>query len=77
MDVDVLTGSDYYWNVFSGLVCRGENGSVALESIFGWVLSGPIAVGSEASQRSAMLNSAHAMFVDTKTEFENFGTWKL
>ena len=40
-DIDVLIGSDYYFNIVSGDVIRGSSGPVAVSSMFGWVLSGP------------------------------------
>ena len=77
--VDLLIGSGYYSDIFSARVCRGEKGPVALESIFGWVLSGPIEVGSETSQCTAMLNSAHAicsLIRKRNLKLKHFGTWK-
>lgn len=40
-DIDVLIGSDYYFDIVSGDVIRGSGGPVAVSSMFGWVLSGP------------------------------------
>ncbi|XP_078364115.1 uncharacterized protein LOC144648427 [Oculina patagonica] len=40
-DIDVLIGSDYYFDIVSGDVIRGSSGPVAVSSMFGWVLSGP------------------------------------
>lgn len=40
-DIDVLIGSDYYFDIVSGNVIRGSSGPVAVSSLFGWVLSGP------------------------------------
>jgi len=40
--IDVLIGSDYYWDVVSGDVVREGTGPVAIRSIFGWILSGKI-----------------------------------
>ena len=39
--IDVLVGSDYYWQILTGDV-SGESGPVAINSTFGWLLSGPI-----------------------------------
>jgi len=40
--IDVLVGSDYYWQIVTGDVVSGESGPVAVNSIFGWLVSGPI-----------------------------------
>ena len=39
-NIDVLIGSDFYFDVVSGDVVRGNSGPVALGSTFGWTLSG-------------------------------------
>ena len=41
-DVDMLIGSDYYWDVIIGDLKRSNNGPVAVSSKFGWLLSGPV-----------------------------------
>ena len=40
-NIDVLIGSDYYFDVVSGHVIRGSSGPTAVNSLFGWILSGP------------------------------------
>lgn len=37
--VDVLIGSDHYWEVVTGDVVREASGLVTVKSIFGWLLS--------------------------------------
>ena len=39
--IDILLGTDYYWQVVSGDIIRGDSGPVALNSHFGWLVSGP------------------------------------
>ena len=39
--VDVLIGSDYYWELTTGEIRRGNTGPVAIGTKLGWVLSGP------------------------------------
>jgi len=39
--VDILIGSDQYWQLVTGEVRRGEGGPTALHTRLGWVLSGP------------------------------------
>ena len=40
--IDVLVGSDYYWNFVTGETCRGTDGPVAIRSRLGWLLSGAV-----------------------------------
>ena len=40
--IDVLIGSDYYWDVVTGDIIRGNGGPVAIHSKFGWLVSGPL-----------------------------------
>jgi hypothetical protein len=39
--INVLIGSDHYWDFITGEVIQGENGPLAIASKFGWVMSGP------------------------------------
>jgi len=39
--IDVLIGSDYYWDFVAGDSIKGEHGPTAVDSKFGWLLSGP------------------------------------
>ena len=41
LPIDALIGSDYYWQLVTGGVCRGTSGPVAIHTKLGWVLSGP------------------------------------
>ena len=41
-DIDVLIGSDCYWDVITGHVIRESNGLAAVSSKFGWLVSGPV-----------------------------------
>ena len=40
--IDILIGSDYYWNIIEGETKRGTSGPIAVDSKLGWVLSGPV-----------------------------------
>lgn len=42
LHVDILVGSDWYWDLVTGRVQRGSDGPVAIDTKLGWVLSGPI-----------------------------------
>lgn len=39
--IDVLIGSDYYWDFVTSEIVRGHFGPTAVNSKFGWLLSGP------------------------------------
>ena len=39
--IDVLIGSDHYWDLIEGDTVRGEFGPETIDSKFGWLLSGP------------------------------------
>ena len=41
MPIDILIGSDYYWQLVTGSICRGTSGPVVVHTKLGWVLSGP------------------------------------
>ena len=41
-EIDVLIGSDYYWEIVLGEMRKGESGPVAVSSRLGWLLSGPL-----------------------------------
>ena len=41
MPIDMLIGSDYYWELVTGSTCRGASGPMAIHTKLGWVLSGP------------------------------------
>ena len=40
--IDILIGSDHYWDVVTGDISRENDGPVAIDSKFGWLLSGPL-----------------------------------
>ena len=67
VEVDLLIGSDYYWQPITGEIRRGEDGPVALQTRFGWVLSGPMAV---ASQETSVVNliTTHSLRVDMEPD---------
>ena len=54
--IDVLIGSDHYWDFITGEVIPGKNGPVAMSSKFGWVLSGPTNVSVEGNESEILSN---------------------
>ncbi len=64
-DVDILIGSDQYWEVITGKTCRGRGGPVAIHTTLGWVLSGPVCLPTpDRTPRSLV---THALRVDSQS----------
>ena len=57
-EVDILIGSDQYWQIVTGEVRRGESGPTALRTKLGWVLSGPIESSTRVCDPSVNLVSS-------------------
>ena len=70
--VDILLGSDYHLEAFSGQVIRGISSPVALESRFGWVLSGGLDT-PELSENvnSNLLHTVHSLRISTENKLEH------
>ena len=62
MKVDVLIGSDQYWELVTGEVRRGDSGPVAIRTTLGWVLSSP--TSSHASDAPDACFVTHTLRVD-------------
>lgn len=52
LNIDILIGSDFYFEVLTGEVVRGDSGPVAVNSKFGWVVSSPTLEKGERSDMS-------------------------
>ena len=66
LNIDILIGSEYYWRLVTGEVIRGDDGSTAVHTKPGWVLSGPV-VGIPLQGSSINLISTHSLKVGTQT----------
>ena len=53
--IDVLIGSDYYWDFVTSEIVRGDFGPTAVNSKFGWLLSGPMLDCSSSQDVSSNL----------------------
>ena len=71
--VDILIGSDYYWQVVTREICKGEGGPTGIPTRLGWVLSGPI----ESSCTITNLTSTHVLLVDTSLDQRLQSFWTL
>ena len=79
-DMDILVGSDSYWNLVTGEVRRGSSGPVALNTRLGWVLSGPVDRPSSSLSIAVNYVSTHTLRTDTEyvnldDQLSNF--WEL
>ena len=61
LNVDILVGSDYYWNLVTGHTIRGTQGPTAIHTKLGWVLSGPVCCGDPGRQQSSNLVTTHVL----------------
>ena len=65
--VDILVGSDQYWQLVSEKVVRGEDGPTAIrQSLIGWVLSGPKNGAVQNDQQQNNLVTTHVLKTATK-----------
>ena len=67
LEVDILIGSDHYWSIVTGDVCRGSSGPTAVHTKLGWVLSGPTALGPK-EQSSVNVSITHVLHVGADPE---------
>ena len=65
-DMDILVGSDSYWNLVTGEVRRESSGPVALNTRLGWVLSGPVDRPSSSPSIAVNYVSTHTLRTDTQ-----------
>lgn len=65
LEVDILVGSDYYWDLVTGGVSRGSSGPTAIHTKLGWVLSGPTC-SKEPGRCSVNLVTTHVLRVDAQ-----------
>lgn len=62
--IDILIGADQYWNIANGEVRGGESGPVAMNTRFGWTLSGPVENAPRAYTHSVNLAATHVLRID-------------
>ena len=80
LEVDMLIGSDFYWEFVTGEIIRGQSGPVAVSTTLGWVLSGP---AGKTGQRNSTVSlvTTHTLRVEGITNKELDSTlrsfWEL
>ena len=62
LDVNILIGSDQFWELVIDKICRGSDAPVAIETAISWVLSGPAPI-ARTTQHS-ILTTTHVLKVD-------------
>ena len=62
LEVDILVGSDQYWDLITGKTRRGASGPVAINTRLGWVLSGPTTSPIKEQTSSGLVT--HTLRVD-------------
>ena len=59
-------GSNYYWDFVTGKVKTGKAGDpVTVETVFGWVLNGPVANKSVDSSTKLNISKNHVLFLNS------------
>ena len=59
IEISMLIGADYYWEIVTGRICRGRSGPTAIETKLGWVLSGPVPGYNQ--EHTSVLFTAHVL----------------
>lgn len=67
LEVDILIGSDHYWDFVTGAISKSPGGPTAVHTKLGWVLSGPMAIQG-MNQCSTNLIITHVLRADTQTD---------
>ena len=55
LEVDILVGADYYWDLVTGATARSVGGPTAIHTKLGWVLSSPVPGGISSSYSTNMV----------------------
>ena len=65
LEVQVLIGAVQNWNVVNGQIRRGNGGPVAMNTIFGWTVFGPVNKAPSVDTHSVNLVETHVLSVDS------------
>ena len=63
LEVDMLIGSDWYWNLVTERVIRGKTGPTAVHSKVDWILSGPVT--NQTTVNLTLSSLTHTLKIDT------------
>ena len=59
--IDILIGSDQYWQLVTGEVVKGKSGPTAMNTKLGWVLSGPVESSTVKNEPVTNLACTHVL----------------
>ena len=59
--INILVGSDQYWQLVTGEVVKDEEGPTAMNTRLGWVLSGPAETNSVETESATNLACTHVL----------------
>ena len=65
LEIDLLIGSDVYWDVVTGEIVRGAHGPMAINTRLGWVLSRPV---QTSDVTIVNFTSSHMLRIDGLTD---------
>ena len=65
-DLDILIGSDYYWQLVMGGLIHGSSDSPAMHTVVGWVLSCLVKGAPPDSRSSINIASTHVLRCSTQ-----------
>ena len=83
--IDILVGTNQYWNLVTGRVVQGESGPTTIHTKLAWVLSGPVHCQVPSSATAINLTSSHVLKCqvmdppdsDMLDILKSFGGWKV
>ena len=73
LEVDILTGSDYYWHIVNNQIISGKSGPVALSTKLGYILSGPV-YGNKIDESATNLMQTHILRFNSEVISETLQT---
>ena len=74
--IDLLIGADSYWNIVDEKLKRDDqSGLVAISSLFGWLVNGPIK--NEVPFKSVNLVTSHVMKVRCETKDDKVSSQEI
>ena len=73
--IDMLIGADVYWKIVDGNIKKDDNsGLIAISSLLGWLISGPI---NDNDGKSVNLINSHVMKIECERSADKLLSSKL
>ena len=70
LNCEILVGANFYWQFLSGKCIKAYEGPIAMESILGWILSGPVDNGSTVESTHVNIAETHVLRLESMSEIE-------